>query len=91
MEAACWLLDWFKQRGPVPGSDMEEKLRCDYFDENLIDSLGVIELIADMEEHFGIHFSQEYFQDRRFSTIGGLSDLIAELSDSREGKSTDGR
>ena len=87
-EATCWLLDWFKQRGPVPSSDMEEQLRCNYFDENLIDSLGVIELIADIEEHFGIHFSQEHFQDRRFATIGGLSDLVVELLRAEESASS---
>lgn len=86
-DEARWLLDWFEQRGPVPGSNVEEQLQLNYFDVDLIDSLGAIELIVAVEEHFGIHFTQEHFQDRRFSTIGGLSDLIRELLDSKEKES----
>ena len=90
-EETRWLLDWFERRGPVPGNTLEEQRSVNYFETGLIDSLGVIELITEVEDHFGIRFSERHFQDRRFSTIGGLSDLIAELSDSGEGESTDGR
>ena len=62
-----------------------------YFEAGLIDSLGVIELITEVEGHWEIRFNEKHFQDRRFPTIKGLSDLIAELSNSREGESTDGR
>ena len=82
-EVTRWLLNWFNQRGPVSGSSVEQ-LWVNYFDVGLIDSLGVIELIGAVEEHFGIHFSQEHFQDRRFSTIGGLSDVTRELLESKE-------
>lgn len=76
---ATWLLRWFEQRGTVPGTTPEEQLQVNYFDVQLIDSLGVIQLIAEVEEHFGISFHERHFQDRRFATIGGLSELIAEL------------
>jgi len=85
-EEAYWLLNWFKQRGPLPDASIEEQLCLNYYDAGLVDSLGVIQLIASIEEHFGIEFNEEHFQDRRFSTINGLAELIAELLNQKEDK-----
>ena len=87
-EIVCWLLDWFKPRGPIPGKNVEEQLQLDYYNAKLVDSLGVIKLVLEMEEHFGIQFSQEHFQDRRFSTIGGLSELTMELLRTESGNNS---
>ena len=78
-EEAYWLLDWFKKKGPLPDISEEEQSCLNYYDEGLINSLGVIELIVSIEEHFSIEFSQEHFQDRRFSTIKGLAEMIVEM------------
>ena len=74
-----WLLDWFEKRGSVPGNTIEEKFQVNYFKVGLIDSFGVIELIADIENNFKIHFNGNHFQDRRFATIVGLSIIITEI------------
>ena len=76
--AKDWLLDWFQQKKTLPGP-AEERLDLDYFEAGLIDSFGVTELIVDVEETFGIEFRDVDFQDRRFSRIGGLAEIIAEL------------
>jgi len=81
-----WLVDWFEQRGPVPGNTPEEKLQVDYFESGLIDSFGVIELITEVEQYFKISFEERHFQERRFPIIGGLSELIAELTHSNYGE-----
>lgn len=88
--AIDWLIGWFDKHGEgsVPGKTHEEKLEIDYFNAGLIDSLGVIELIADVEEKFHIRFDDLSFQDRRFSTITGLMEIVAELSsDELQGES----
>ena len=78
-DQAKWLINWFVDRGnSIPGNT-QEQLQVNYFEAGLIDSLGVIELIADIERHFRIYFNERHFQERRFSTIGGLSNLIAEI------------
>jgi len=69
-----WLEDWFEQNGSsVPG------LTDNYFETGSIDSMSVIGLITDIEEHSSMHFTQEHFQDRRFSTISGLAQLVDEI------------
>jgi acyl carrier protein len=79
-DKAKWLLNWFSQNSSIPVNPSEEQLEVNYFEAGLIDSLGVINLIVGIEEHFDIRFNERHFQDRRFSTIGGLSDIIQELS-----------
>lgn len=84
-EVAQWLVAWFDARATIPNDGIEDRLRTNYFEAGLIDSLGVVELIADTEEHFGIRFSERDFQDRRFATIGGLSELVLELTPAARG------
>lgn len=80
MDTTGWLIDWFGERGPMPEGGRDALLGMNYFDVGIIDSLGVIELIAAVEAHFGIRFNQEDFQDRRFPSIGGLAALVDELA-----------
>lgn len=72
-----WLIIWFSQKSEIP-LRVEDK---NYFEIGLIDSLGVMELIEDIEKEFRIRFTEENFQDRRFSIIAGLSEIIAEHTD----------
>jgi acyl carrier protein len=83
-EEASWLLEWFTRRNEGAGNVSGIRLGSNYFEMGLVDSFGVIELIAGIEERFEIRFNERHFQDRRFSTIEGLSTIIAELSNSRE-------
>jgi acyl carrier protein len=40
--------------------------------------MGVVMLIGDVEARFSISFSEVDFQDRRFSTVNGLADIVRE-------------
>ena len=70
---AAWVEGWFEGRGSTAlGRDRN------FFAEGIIDSFAVIELIECIEAHFGIRFAETDFQDRRFVTITGLSEIIGE-------------
>lgn len=71
---STWLFEWFRKRAP----QVELAPDDNYFNAGAIDSFGVIELIEDMEQAFAIRFSQGDFQDRRFSSVAGLTALLAE-------------
>ena len=73
MRIEGWLRDWFAARGAGV-----LKLDENYFDAGAIDSFGVIELIEAIESRNEIKFRQHDFQDRRFSTIRGLAEIIGE-------------
>lgn len=71
-----WLIQWFERKRPLAASDLTNN----YFEAGLIDSLDAIDLIESIEEHFKIKFNEMHFQNRKFSTIEGLSKMINELS-----------
>jgi len=73
-----WLVEWFRARGPLPEST-EEAARTYYFEKGLIDSMDIVDLVTEVEKEFEVRFSEQHFQDRRFATIGGLAEIIAEL------------
>lgn len=70
--------DWLKTYFSCESlsSDIEE---MNYFQAGLIDSFGVIELIESIESEFNIKLTELNFQERRFSTIKGLAEIIHEI------------
>jgi acyl carrier protein len=78
-EALAWIIAWFEARGPVPGADAAAKAKVDYFEAGLLDSIGVVDLVSQLEEKFGVRFTDRHFQEPRFSIIGGLAGIVAEL------------
>lgn len=78
-EVCSWLIGWFEARGPVPGAGLAEKSKVDYFEAGLLDSIGVVDLVSQLEARFGVRFTDRHFQEPRFATLGGLAEIVAEL------------
>lgn len=78
-QAAEWLCAWFVTRRKFQG-DAAKLLDINYFDAALLTSLEVIEFVSEIEDRFGVQFSEQDFQDPRFVTVAGLSELIADRS-----------
>jgi acyl carrier protein len=76
-QASEWLCDWFVSRRKFKG-DILQLPEMNYFDAGLLTSLEVIEFVSEIEDRFGVQFSEQDFQDPRFVTIAGLSELIAD-------------
>jgi acyl carrier protein len=76
-----WLVDWFVARGKI-GEDKidQEKADGDYFAAGWLTSMEVVEFVMEIEQQFGMQFSDGDLQDSRFVTIAGLSELILERS-----------
>ena len=79
-DAQDWLRRWFEAKGHVPGKTAEEKLAVDYFEAGLIDSLAIVGLVGEIEKTFSVRFEDRHYREPRFSTIGGLADIVAELA-----------
>jgi D-alanine--poly(phosphoribitol) ligase subunit 2 len=69
-----WLGAWFSDRAPQRDLAPTEN----YFEAEVIDSFAVIELIEAIETHFNCRFDDTDFQDRRFTSVAGLAEIIAE-------------
>jgi acyl carrier protein len=67
-----WVLNWFRKRNP----GLKITRDADLYESGLLDSLGFIELIDEVEEHYS--FTLE-FDDMRYPstrTIDGFAALI---------------
>ena len=78
-QASRWLCEWFTSRRKFTG-DGTQLLDINYFDAGLLTSLEVIEFVSEIEDRFGVQFSEQDFQDPRFVTVAGLAELIADQS-----------
>ena len=73
-----WVYDFFSQRGEVPGKDRDSQISVDIFDNELVDSFGIVELVTEIETGFKIELTSQDMDDSRFRTIQGLAELIDE-------------
>ena len=78
-QASQWLCEWFTSRRKFKG-DAARLVDINYFDAGLLTSLEVIEFVSEIEDRFGVQFSEQDFQDPRFVTVAGLAELIADRS-----------
>lgn len=79
----AWLLQWFADHKGFHKGTHAERLVTDIFASGLLDSFGVMELVAEIESRFGVVFDNDHFQDRRFKTMTGLAQMVQELTSSR--------
>lgn len=70
------LINWFVENSDFAKEVIENNLNENYFEQQWIDSFSFINFISDLEEKFGISFSNEEFQNREFATINGLVLII---------------
>lgn len=78
MPAEEWLIQWLIDHTDAQEGELRLKSDANYFAEGWMNSLKFIQLIYDVEEYFQIVFSNEEFQNRSFSTVRGLAQMIAE-------------
>ena len=76
METLTWIIDWFESNTNTTRNELENNIDSNYFEKGYIDSFDFISLIGDIEDEFGIQFSNDQFEDRTFSTISGLAKII---------------
>lgn len=84
--AAQWLSEWFLSRKKFKG-DPAMLVNTNYFESGMLTSLEVVEFVTGIENQFGVQFSDRDFEDVRFATIAGLSELIAERA-AKDGQQT---
>lgn len=71
-----WLISWFEQNSSLEKEEICNNLGQNYLLLGWIDSFQFINFICEIENAFGVHFSNDEFQDRKFASIEGLSEII---------------
>lgn len=74
------VLDFFARcaKSPLPAGDAA--LGIFYLDEGLIDSLGIVKMISEIEAVLDVQFSAEDMQSYEFQTVGGLIVILDRLT-----------
>lgn len=73
-----WLTNWFVARAKIGKSAPENLPDTDYFEAGWLTSMEVVEFVTEIEQRFGMQFTDRDLQDPRFVTIAGLTELIQE-------------
>jgi len=79
-----WLRDWFVARGKIRKTALENGQdtlwETDYLEAGWLTSMEVVEFVTEIEQEFGLQFSDNDLQDSRFVTVTGLTELILDRS-----------
>lgn len=78
-EIERWIVDFFQARGAAVDKVEAPVLDVNYFERDLLDSLGIVQLIVGLESEFSVRLEATHMQDPRFCTIRGLGQIVQEL------------
>lgn len=73
-----WLTQYFEENGELGGRSVNELADENYVSMELLDSLGIVQMLMGIEDEFGVWLDPEEMQDPRFCSINGLAELVEE-------------
>lgn len=77
-EILQYIYESLNQRTPLPYENPEELLDVNYVEEGLVDSLGLLQFILEIEDEFQIEFTEEEMLSPTVMHIRKLIQLILE-------------
>jgi len=78
VNARDWLIAYFGQHGKLNGREVRELADENFVSMELLDSLGIVEMLTGIEEDFGVWLEPAEMQDPRFCSISGLAEIVEE-------------
>lgn len=75
-----WVYNWFEVHTGINSQLLKNNSKKNFFEAGWIDSFQFIELLSDIEE-LGIVLSSTQFEDRSFSTIDGMINILQKLGE----------
>lgn len=75
------LEDFVRDRFTVADSDDRFDRTVPLFQRGYVDSIGVVELLAFLEEEFGVRVPDDVLLDDSFETIEGIAATVVRLGD----------
>ncbi len=74
MDVLGFVADLLEKKYEVEG--MGDPDSFNYVESGYVDSLGIIQFIAELEDEFSIEFSDDEIASEEFKTVGGVSRII---------------
>ena len=76
MDVSEYVMQLLQRKYELP--QLEDMGNFNYVESGYIDSMGIIQFIAELEDEFSIEFTDEELISPEFKTIGGIVRLIEE-------------
>jgi acyl carrier protein len=70
------LINFFAERGGLPGGSLDEQLDYPFFDAGILTSVGLVELVMQIEQKYSLQLDLEELQGSDFQTCRGIARLI---------------
>ena len=81
-ELEAFIRDHFQ----IPDDDDLFTREVNLWEEGYVDSMGVVEVLAFLEDHFAVEIPKELLFDPSFTTVEGIARLIASLRGGAEAR-----
>lgn len=78
MEIKDWLIDWFSKHSSMDVEEIKAAYTVNYMEQGMIDSFSFVMLLSDIDDEYGIAFTNDDFLNPDFMNIDGLAKLIDE-------------
>lgn len=69
-----WVIEWMSSRLSL--TEKEIDFEANVFEVGYLDSLGIFEIISEIEEKFNIALTEEDLFDDRISTLSGIIEIV---------------
>jgi hypothetical protein len=76
------VLSYFRSIPSFAALSENDQWQCRYLERDVLDSLGIVGLIAELERAFDVQFSMDDLQSEEFRTPAGLVALVDRLKGS---------
>lgn len=78
MKIKEWLMDWFTKHSSLDADGIKAASTANYMESGMIDSFSFVMLISDIDDEYGVSFTNEDFLNPDFMNIDGLAKMIDE-------------
>ena len=71
-----WLINWFEKNSDLNLNEILTGVNDDYLAKGWIDSFKFVSFVTAIEDEYKITLSNKEFQNKNFSTLEGLTEII---------------
>ena len=78
-EIRAAVLSYFRTIAAFAALSETDQMQCRYLERDILDSLGIVGLVSDLERAFDVQFSMNDFESEQFQTPAGLVAIVERL------------
>ena len=77
------VLSYFRAFAAFAALPETDQMQCRYLEREILDSLGIVGLVSELERAFDVQFSMDDFESEQFQTPAGLVAIVGRLTNGK--------